>query len=373
MDFKGCVVTIGSGKDKKYIGVIEEPLVKLRQCDKKSENDEETKKCDEVVNDKKEVCVMGRIFKYKGKDIDIKFDEHNEPWFKGRDIARLLTYKNAEYAIRTNVSVKNKKTLNEFRSLNPQKKCGLRGNEKSAIYINQAGVFSLLLKSSKKEAKEFQDWVSDDVLVSINKTGKYDPIGDKIKTSFFSDNFMWQFEGKRVVYLGYVGIDEETGKIIYKYGITRDAVRRDFEELSKIFEDYRMIYVRECIENDVVEKLIKKELKFRKLLAPKKVKGKLYTELFVTNDDFDIEKVKKMVDTIIDNKSATINEIPEKYIYLAETEKTKQESEKTKQESEKTKQLSMLKDILSQKCMEDPQMVKRIITRFCSDDKVGVQ
>jgi prophage antirepressor-like protein len=325
MDFKGCVVTIGSGKDKKYIGVIEEPLVKLKQCDKKSDDVKETNKCNDVKNDKKEVCVMGRIFKYKGKNIDIKFDEHNEPWFKGKDIAKLLTYKDSDYAVRTNVSIVNKKKLYEIKNFHTELNPSLQPRKNSPIYINQAGVFSLLLKSSKKEAKNFQDFILDTMMASINKTTKHDPSDDKINASIFSDNFMWQFEGKRVVYLGYVGIDEKTGKIIYKYGITRDIVRRDFEELSKIFKDYRTIYVRECVDNDIVEKLIKKELKFRKLLAPQKVKGKLYTELFMTSDEFDIEKVKKMVDALIDNKSATDNEIPEKYIYLAEIEKTKQQ------------------------------------------------
>lgn len=335
--------------------------MKLNKCEKKTDV-VEIIKSDEV-NDKKEVCVNGKIFKYRGKNIDVQFDEHNEPWFKGKDIATLLTYKDSHCALRTNVSDANKKKLYEINNFHTGLNPVSQPRKNSPIYINQAGVFSLLLKSSKKEAKEFQNWVSDDVLTCINKTGKYDPVGDKMKTSFFSDNFMWQYEGKRVVYLGYVGIDKDTGNTIYKYGITRDAVRRDFEELSKVFEDYRMIYVRECIDNDVVEKLIKKELKFRKLLAPKKVKGKLYTELFVTNDDFDIEKIKKMVDALIDNKSNTDNEIPEKYIYLAE-------SEKTKQESEKTKQLTMLKDILNHKCMNDPQIVKQIITKFCSDVKV---
>lgn len=45
---------------------------------------------------------------------------------------------------------------------------------KDPIFIAESGLYSLILKSRKKEAEPFQQWVSREVLPSIRKTGKYE-------------------------------------------------------------------------------------------------------------------------------------------------------------------------------------------------------
>lgn len=45
---------------------------------------------------------------------------------------------------------------------------------KDPIFITESGLYSLILKSRKKEAEPFQQWVSREVLPSIRKTGKYE-------------------------------------------------------------------------------------------------------------------------------------------------------------------------------------------------------
>ena len=50
---------------------------------------------------------------------------------------------------------------------------------KPAIYLNESGLYSLILRSGKAEAKQFARWITKEVLPSIRKTGKYvmqDPI-----------------------------------------------------------------------------------------------------------------------------------------------------------------------------------------------------
>ncbi|MCD8492045.1 MAG: hypothetical protein LRY51_09150 [Geovibrio sp.] len=39
--------------------------------------------------------------------------------------------------------------------------------------INESGLYSLILRSSKPEAKIFKKWVTSEVLPSIRKTGQY--------------------------------------------------------------------------------------------------------------------------------------------------------------------------------------------------------
>jgi anti-repressor protein len=44
---------------------------------------------------------------------------------------------------------------------------------RGAIIINESGLYSLILKSRKPEAKAFKKWVTSEVLPSIRKTGMY--------------------------------------------------------------------------------------------------------------------------------------------------------------------------------------------------------
>jgi hypothetical protein len=50
---------------------------------------------------------------------------------------------------------------------------GLTSNEKNSIYINESGLYSLIFRSNKEEAIEFQTWITKEVLPSIRKTGQY--------------------------------------------------------------------------------------------------------------------------------------------------------------------------------------------------------
>jgi hypothetical protein len=46
-------------------------------------------------------------------------------------------------------------------------------NEKKTIFINESGLYSLILSSKLKMAKKFKRWVTKDVLPTIRKTGSY--------------------------------------------------------------------------------------------------------------------------------------------------------------------------------------------------------
>ena len=54
------------------------------------------------------------------------------------------------------------------------KKEPLKGNEGNTIYINESGLYSLILQSKLESATAFKRWVTQDVLKSIRKTGRYD-------------------------------------------------------------------------------------------------------------------------------------------------------------------------------------------------------
>ena len=46
-------------------------------------------------------------------------------------------------------------------------------NNRGENFLTENGVYKLIFKSTKKEAEKFQDWVTDEVLPEIRKTGGY--------------------------------------------------------------------------------------------------------------------------------------------------------------------------------------------------------
>ena len=49
-----------------------------------------------------------------------------------------------------------------------------RNVQQGTIYVNESGLYSLVLRSKLELAKEFKRWVTSQVLLSIRKTGRYD-------------------------------------------------------------------------------------------------------------------------------------------------------------------------------------------------------
>ena len=90
----------------------------------------------------------------------------NEPWFVGKDVAKVLGYKNASKAIDDHVDEGDKLNNVSLSSL------GQRGG----WIINESGLYSLILSSKLPQAKEFKRWVTSEVLPQIRKTGGYIPV-----------------------------------------------------------------------------------------------------------------------------------------------------------------------------------------------------
>ena len=101
------------------------------------------------------------IFNYEGNQVRI-VERDGEPWFISTDVAQLLGYRDAHTACRY-LDADEKDTL---------KSCTLGGRQ-DMIVINESGLYSLILRSSKEEAKRFKKWITSEVLPSIRKTGTY--------------------------------------------------------------------------------------------------------------------------------------------------------------------------------------------------------
>ena len=111
-------------------------------------------------------------FDFENSPIYTIIDSDSEVWFQGKSVASTLGYVDTNQAIRKNVDDDDKQTREHF--LRPVSETPLKINEKNQIFINESGLYSLILKSKLESAKKFKKWVTSEVLPSIRKTGKYD-------------------------------------------------------------------------------------------------------------------------------------------------------------------------------------------------------
>lgn len=92
-------------------------------------------------------------------------DEHGEVMFCAKDVASALGYKKPENAIAVHED-KEDKTTTLIQ--------GTGSNYKSqATFINESGLYALILSSKLDSAKRFKHWVTSEVLPAIRKQGGY--------------------------------------------------------------------------------------------------------------------------------------------------------------------------------------------------------
>lgn len=87
---------------------------------------------------------------------------NSEPWFLAKDVCNILDLENVTKALYT-LDEDEKLTLPVDRS----------GQVRNMNFINESGLYNLIFQSRKPEAKKFRKWVTNEVLPSIRKTGKY--------------------------------------------------------------------------------------------------------------------------------------------------------------------------------------------------------
>lgn len=102
-----------------------------------------------------------QVFQFEQKDIRIVMRD-GEPWWVAKDIADVLDFRDAANAIRL---------LDEDEK--GTQKVSTPGGEQEMSVINESGVYTLIMRSNKPEAKRFRKWVTSEVLPTIRKTGSY--------------------------------------------------------------------------------------------------------------------------------------------------------------------------------------------------------
>lgn len=87
--------------------------------------------------------------------------KNSAPWFVASDVCTALGHTNVSKALAAHVDPEDK--ANES--------LGLRG--RAPLIVNESGLYALILRSNKPEAKKFQKWITSEVLPALRKDGLY--------------------------------------------------------------------------------------------------------------------------------------------------------------------------------------------------------
>ena len=91
---------------------------------------------------------------------------NNQIMFVGKDVATALGYSNTRKALLDHVDKEDRLDGVTIRDS--------IGRNQLAVFINESGLYSLILSSKLPQAKAFKRWVTSEVLPSIRRTGRYE-------------------------------------------------------------------------------------------------------------------------------------------------------------------------------------------------------
>lgn len=169
-----------------------------------------------------------------------------EPWFIAKEVATLLGYDDTCRAINRNVHPNDQKLMSydecklifgdvsetlenteDFRGdINNTPKSSININSQGMKFINESGLYDLILESKKPEAKVFRRWVTSEVLPSIRKTGSYN-----VQQQQLTPSYMIEDRIKRAS----VWIEEQ--KQMLQLEAEKAQLMADNENLTKVLTD----------------------------------------------------------------------------------------------------------------------------------------
>lgn len=108
-------------------------------------------------------------FDFRGASLRTLTDEAGEPWFVAKDVCDILELTNPAVALQSLDDDEKTNLSNSYVWSEPGRR---------PLIISEPGLYRLVMRSRKPEAKEFQRWVTHEVLPQIRKTGGYIPATD---------------------------------------------------------------------------------------------------------------------------------------------------------------------------------------------------
>ena len=112
---------------------------------------------------------LERSFDFRGQRVrTVQID--GEPWFAAVDVCRVL-------GLDPSLSITGRRSKNYADGLDADEKgtavFSTLGGRQKLLIVSEPGLYSLIMRSHKPEAKSFQRWVTHEVLPALRQTGGY--------------------------------------------------------------------------------------------------------------------------------------------------------------------------------------------------------
>ena len=114
---------------------------------------------------------MNNLMNFEGNSVEV-FEWNGQVLFNPRHVGNCLEL--SDSAVRNYLAKMNKKQAIVLKNSDVRDKDIRKLNNAGEKFLTESGVYKLIFKSRKPEAERFSDWVADDVLPRIRKTGSYE-------------------------------------------------------------------------------------------------------------------------------------------------------------------------------------------------------
>lgn len=115
------------------------------------------------------IDIYNKILYFKNDGINFILDIDNIIWFKFSNIAYILEYKDRNDVLKKHVDKKYRKHIKNIKTNQEIIK-----QKPDTVYINESGLYKLLIRSRMKKAEKFQTWLIEQALPKLRQYGKYE-------------------------------------------------------------------------------------------------------------------------------------------------------------------------------------------------------
>lgn len=109
-------------------------------------------------------------FAFNGSDVRVVM-QNEQPWWVAKDVCDVLGISKYHQAVYGNPSQSGNGGLDEDER--GTYNVDTPGGQQEMLMVNESGLYSLILRSRKPEAKAFKRWITHEVIPSIRQTGSY--------------------------------------------------------------------------------------------------------------------------------------------------------------------------------------------------------
>lgn len=112
------------------------------------------------------------IFRYHGHEVRL-IVKGGQPWWVLNDVCKILDLSNPRMvAARLKDKRKGVSTIDT------------PGGKQTMLVVNEPGLYDVIFQSRKPEAEQFKDWVFEEVLPQIRRTGQFNAFADRIPKTY---------------------------------------------------------------------------------------------------------------------------------------------------------------------------------------------